>query len=120
MKPIAHPRRPLGFTLIEVLISLGLCALLAASVVSAATFALRAQDRALRDAEDSLLLATLYAAQRLRPADEPPLPAGRLAERTSTLVALPDSAPRTWTQIDVRDARRNHPLFALRILETPP
>lgn len=109
-----------GFTLIEVLVSLGLCALLAASTASAIAFAARAERIAARDGEASLLLQSLYAAQRLRPDDLPVVPRGWRVERTSEIVTLPDESLREWFTLAVAAGGREIPPFTLRILDDTP
>jgi prepilin-type N-terminal cleavage/methylation domain-containing protein len=92
------PSRPAagaaGFTLIEVLASLGLCALLATAAAGAVAFAARAERLAARDGEAGLLLQSLYAAQRLRPDDAPAAPRDWLVARDETIVPRPTSPPR--------------------------
>ena len=67
-----HPRA--GFTLIEVLASLGLCALLATATASAIAFAARAEQMAARDGEASLLLPRSTPASGSAPTSSPPPP----------------------------------------------
>lgn len=117
--PLPAPART-GFTLIEVLVSLGLCALLAASAASALAFAARAERFAAREGEASLLLQSLYAAQRLRPGDLPAAPRGWRVERTSEIVALPDESLREWRILAVASDGREIPPFTFRILDDTP
>jgi prepilin-type N-terminal cleavage/methylation domain-containing protein len=109
-----------GFTLIEVLVSLGLCALLAMATASAITFAARAERIAARDGEASLLLQSLYAAQRLRPDELPVVPRGWRVERTAEIVTLPDESIREWNLLAVATAGREIPPFTFRILDDTP
>lgn len=109
-----------GFTLIEVLVSLGLCALLATATASAIAFAARAERSAARDGEASLLLQSLYAAQRLRPDDLPVAPPGWRIERTSEILTLPDESLREWHVLAVAAAGHEIPPFVVRILDDTP
>ena len=109
-----------GFTLIEVLVSLGLCALLATATASAIAFAARAERSGARDGEASLLLQSLYAAQRLRPADLPVAPPGWRVERTSEILTLPDESLREWHVLSVAADGDEIPPFAFRILDNEP
>ena len=109
-----------GFTLIEVLVSLGLCALLATATASAIAFSARTERAAARTGEASLLLQSLYAAQRLRPADLPVVPRGWRVERTSEIVTLPDESLREWFTLAIAAGGREIPPFTLRILDDTP
>lgn len=108
-----------GFTLIEVLVSLGLCALLATTTASAIAFAARAERIAGRGGEAARLVQSLYAAQRLRPDDLPVAPPDWRVEHTTEIVTPPDELPRTWHRLDVAVAGRELPPFTLRILDMP-
>jgi len=109
-----------GFTLIEVLTSLGLCALLAASTASAIAFASRAERIATRQGTASLLLSTLYAEQRLRPDDLADAPKGWTIERTTEIKTLPNDELCEWHLVVLRDNSREVAPITLHILnETP-
>jgi prepilin-type N-terminal cleavage/methylation domain-containing protein len=118
----AHFQTPgrTGFTLIEVLVSLGLCALLATATASAIAFAARAERGAARDGEASLLLQSLYAAQRLRPDDLPVAPRGWRVERASEILTLPDESRREWHVLSVAADGHEIPPFVIRILDDAP
>ena len=109
-----------GFTLIEVLASLGLCALLAAATASAIAFSARAERIATRSGEASFLLQSLYAAQRLRPEDLPVAPRGWQVEPTSEIITLPDGALREWHLLAIAERSREIPPFILRVLDDTP
>jgi type II secretory pathway pseudopilin PulG len=111
---------PAGFTLIEVLASLGLCALLAAAIASAIAFSARAERFATRTGAASFLLQSLYTAQRLRPDELPVAPRGWRVELTSEIVTLPDESLREWRWLALADDRREIPGFTLRILDDTP
>ncbi len=116
-KPIS---RPSGFTLIEVLASLGLCALLAAATASAVVFSGRAERIALRYGDASLLVQSLYAAQRLRPEELPAPPRGWRVDHVSQMFPLPDETLREWHQLAIAPAAREIPPFTLSILDDRP
>lgn len=109
-----------GFTLIEILVSLGLCALLAVTVSSAVAFAARAERIAGRGGEAARLVQSLYAAQRLRPDDLLVTPPGWRVEQTTGIVESPDELPREWYRLDVTVAGRELPPFTLCILKEEP
>lgn len=109
-----------GFTLIEVLASLGLCALLAAATASAVAFAARAERSAARAGEAALLLQSLYAAQRLRPDELPGAPPGWRIERTSEILTLPDESRREWHWLALAEENRETPSFTVYILDDTP
>lgn len=109
-----------GFSLVEVLIALALCAFLASAVSSAVAFSSRAERLADRDAAASLLVPSLCAAQRLRPDDPPSAPPGWRIERSSEIVRLPDGALREWHLLAVFAADGESPPFVLRIFEDSP
>ena len=73
----APPSRPAGqgFSLIEVLVSLGLCALLATTTASAVAFAARSEESAGRDGDATLVVPALEAPRVVErpagPADNP-------------------------------------------------
>lgn len=113
-------RKRSGFTLIEVLASLGLCALLATATASAIAFAARAEQVASRDGAASLFVSSLYAAQRLRPDDLLEAPRGWRIERTSEIVPLPDGGLREWHHIAIAAPGHEIPPFTLRILDDTP
>ena len=109
-----------GFTLIEVLASLGLCALLASAAASAIAFAAKAERIAARDGEASLLLQSLYAAQRLRPDDPPVAPRGWRVEHTTEIAKLPEDKLREWHLLSVAAGDLEIPPFTLRVLDDTP
>ena len=111
---------PAGFTLIEVLVALGLCAVLAAAVASAVAFSARVERIADSAGEASLLLQSLYAAQRLRPDDLPDAPRGWNVARTDDPVVLPDETIRKWHLLAIAQDRCDVPPFTLRILDAAP
>lgn len=111
---------PAGFTLIEVLASLGLCALLATTTASAITFSARADRWASAYGEAGLILQSLYAAQRLRPDELPVAPKGWRVESTSQIVKLPDETLREWHVLAIAADGREIPPFTLRILDDTP
>ena len=118
-KQLQIPART-GFTLIEVLVSLGLCALLATATASAITFSARSERAAARNGEASLILQSLYAAQRLRPDDLPVVPRGWHVEHTSEIITLPDESLREWHLLSLAADGREIPPFTLRILDDKP
>lgn len=121
MKGQMSRSRRTGFTLIEVLISLGLCALLAAAVASAMAFAARAERIAARGGEAALLLPALYAAERLRPDDLPVAPAGWRIERLPPdIVTVSDQQFQEWHRISVAVLDREIPPLTLHILGVAP
>ena len=109
-----------GFTLIEVLAALGLCAFLATAVATAVAFAARAERMASFDGEASLRLPALYAAQRLRPDDEPALPPAWRAERAGEVVKFSEDLLQEWHTLAVVPAGREIPAFTLWILDAAP
>lgn len=118
-----------GFTLIEVLIALGLCVLLTSIAAAALTHTTRATRQALRAREFALQLSTLYTLLHLRPNDIPtaPLHGWRMEtmeEFTPAPAALsesdPEAAPRRWTCLTLYDQQRERPPARLRILENTP
>ena len=113
-------QRSVGFTLIEVLASLGLCALLAVATASAVAIASRAERSALRHANASLLIPSLYAAQRLRPDDLLEAPRGWLLQKTSQVTPLPDGTLREWHHIILAAANHEIPPITLDILNNIP
>ena len=113
-------RTPAGFTLIEVLASLGLCALLATAAAGAVAFAARAERLAARGGEAALLLQSLYAAQRLRPADPPAPPRGWLVARDEVIVPLSDELRQGWQVLAVRDETGETRSFTFLVLDDAP
>ncbi|MGD9612306.1 MAG: prepilin-type N-terminal cleavage/methylation domain-containing protein [Kiritimatiellia bacterium] len=109
-----------GFTLIEVLASLGLCALLATATAGAVAFAARAERQAAREGAAALLLQSLYAAQRLRPAEPPAAPRGWQVARDGEIVRLSDDLRQEWHVLAVRDETGETRSFAFRILDDVP
>jgi prepilin-type N-terminal cleavage/methylation domain-containing protein len=120
MKAQLQTRDRAGFTLIEVLAALGLCALLAMATASAIAFAARAERIAAGGGEASLLLQSLYAAQRLRPDDLPVAPRGWRIERTSEILTLPDESRREWHWLAIAEESREITPFTIRILDDTP
>jgi prepilin-type N-terminal cleavage/methylation domain-containing protein len=117
--PQSNPRSR-GFTLIEVLTALGLCAFLAVSTASAISFASRAERIATRHGNASLLLPSLYAAQRLRPDERLETPGGWSTERTTEIEALPNDELAEWYEVVLRDTEREMSPITLRILNEAP
>ena len=109
-----------GFTLIEVLASLGLCALLATATASAIAFAARAERMAVRDGEASLLLPALYAGQRLRPDELPAAPRGWRVETSTDIVKISDDLLQEWHLLAVATDDGETRPFTLRILDDVP
>ena len=109
-----------GFTLIEVLVALGLCALLATAAASATAFAARTERAAARDGEASFLLPALYSAQRLRPDELPAAPPGWRVETTTDIVKLSDELLQEWRVVGIRTDDRLLPPFTIRILDETP
>jgi prepilin-type N-terminal cleavage/methylation domain-containing protein len=113
------PRRN-GFSLIEVLVSLGLCALLAATTASAVAFAARSEQSAERDGDASLMLQRLYAAQRLRPDSPPDPPNNWRIDRAVDIVPYSEQLHREWHVIAIAARRQEIPPFRIRILDDTP
>jgi len=109
-----------GFTLIEVLTALGLCAFLAVSTASAISFASRAERIATRHGQASLLLSSLYAAQRLRPDDLLEVPRGWSVERTTEIETLPNDELAEWYHIVLKDSDREMGPLKMTILNEAP
>ena len=120
MAPLRPAAGPAGFTLIEVLASLGLCVLLATAAAGAVAFAARAERLAARDGEAGLLLQSLYAAQRLRPAEAPTAPRGWLVARDEAIVPLSDDLRQEWHVMAVRDETGESRPFVFLILDDAP
>ncbi len=120
MNMFSSIRAQRGFSLIEVLASLGLCALLAAATASAIAFSARAEQGAAREGEASLLVSSLYAAQRLRPGDPPETARGWRIEQTSVIVPLPEGGLREWHRLDVAARGGEIQPFMLMILDDTP
>ncbi len=112
--------RQAGFALIEVLISLGLCALLAATVAAVVSFAARADEFAALDADAALLVQSIYAAQRLRPDDLFDAPAGWRIELTRGIEAAADGPPTSWRQVEAFARGDTSPRFTLLLLDESP
>ena len=117
--PPSSPARA-GFTLIEVLVSLGLCALLASSTASAIAFATRAERFASLHGQASLLLPSLYAAQRLRPAALPAAPPPWRVDHTTEFLMLSDDLRQEWHLLSVNADGDEIPPFTFRILNDAP
>ena len=109
-----------GFTLVEVLVSLGLCAVLTAATAAAVAFAARTGRVAERSGTAALLLQSLYAAQRLRPDDLPAVPPGWRVDHATEIVTLPDESVREWHVLAVAAAGNEIPPFTFRVLEDAP
>jgi len=109
-----------GFTLIEVLVSLGLCALLATAAASAVAFASRTERAAARDSVASLLVQSLYAAQRLRPDELPFAPPGFRVDHATEIAKVSDDLLQEWHLLAVAADGNEIPPFTLRILEVSP
>ena len=120
MAPLRPAAGPAGFTLIEVLASLGLCVLLATAAAGAVAFAARAERLAARDGEAGLLLQSLYAAQRLQPAEAPAAPRGWLVARDEAIVPLSDDLRQEWHVMAVRDETGESRPFVFLILDDAP
>ncbi len=105
-----------GFTLIEVLTSLLLCALLATSIASAIAFTARVEQIATRNGNASLLLSSLYAAQRLRPDDLLEVPLGWSVDPTTEYETLPNDKTAEWFHIVLKDTQREMGPLKLMIL----
>ena len=117
--PHSNPVRA-GFTLIEVLASLGLCALLATAAAAAIAFAARAERIASRTGEASLILPSAYAAQRLRPDDLPFAPRGWRIAHSTEIVKLPDDKLLERHLLSVAADGREIPSFTFRVLDDTP
>lgn len=111
---------PAGFSLIETLIALALCALLAIATAAAISFTSRVERIAERNGEASLLLQSLYASQHLRPDDLPPAPPGWRVDHSTDIIAYPDAPPREWHVLTVIAREGDLPPFSLRILDDTP
>ena len=120
MTPCPPNFRRTGFTLIEVLAALGLCAVLATASAAAIRLSSRATRLADRAGEASLLVPALYAAQRLRPDDLPAPPRGWHAVHSSEIVTLPDDSLREWHWLAITDDEHEIQPFILRILDDTP
>ena len=116
----SHTKLNPGFTLIEVLVSLALCALLATSTASAIAFAARAEQFAHREGEASLILQSLYAAQRLRPHTLLVVPHGWRVDPTTEIVKLPSEILLERYVITVHSADHEISSFTLRLLDDTP
>lgn len=120
MNAILSIRARAGFTLIEVLASLGLCALLATSVASAIAFSARAEQIAERNGEASLLLPALYAGQRLRPDDLPAAPRGWRVDSSTDIVKISDDLLQEWHLLALAADRDDIRPVTFRILADVP
>lgn len=109
-----------GFTLIEVLAALGLCAFLATAVATAVAFAARAERMASFEGEASLRLPALYAAQRLRPDELPEAPPGWRVDSGTDIVKISDDLLQEWHLLAVHVPGDEIPPFTLRILDDAP
>ncbi len=116
----SFPKRETGFTLIEVLVSLALCVLLATATASAVAFASRAEQIAARHGESSLILQSLYASQRLRPDDLPVLPPGWRVDTTTEIVKRTDDQWLARSLLSLHSPGHEAPDFTLRILDDKP
>ena len=115
-----HISNRTGFTLIEVLAALGLCAFLATATAAAIAFSSRAERMATRAGDAALLLQSRYAAQRLRPDDLSDVPSGWRIEVTTEIVTLPDESLREWQAVAIADDHREISPFVFRILDDTP
>ena len=120
MIPRPTTLRHAGFTLVEVLAAIGLCAVLAAATAAAIRLSSRASRLADRAGDASLLVPALYAAQRLRPNDLPAPPRGWHVDHSSEIVTLPDDSLREWQWLAVSDDEGEISTFILRILDDTP
>ncbi len=120
MNTVRPPPDYAGFTLIETLIALALCALLALATAAAISFTSRVERIAERNGQASLLLPSLYASQHLRPDDLPPAPTGWHVDHTTDIFTFPDSPPREWHVLTVAARDGEIPPFSLRILDDSP
>ena len=109
-----------GFTLVEALLSLGLCALLATTVASAVAFSVRAERMAAGGGDASLLVPSLYAAQRLRANELPTLPRGWKFDRSIAAEPAANGRKLEWHELAIVPAGREIPPFVLRILKDSP
>ena len=112
-----------GFSLIEVLVALALCALLAATTAAAVSFSSRAEALADQYAAATLLLPSLYAAQRLDPAAVPTEPAASTdwrLQHTTQIQAYPDRQFREWNRLHLSQTRGTVPPIQLSILNELP
>lgn len=117
MKTVLSPLSSPGFTLVEVLISLGLCALLAVAAASAVQFSWRAAQLAERAGEASLLLPTLYCHQRQPNRSAPALPSGWNLETSTDIRRDADDFPIRWQLLYLRDDSGVLAPLSLRILD---
>ena len=120
MNAQTHISNRSGFTLIEVLAALGLCAFLATATAAAIAFSSRAERMATRAGDAALLLQARYAAQRLRPDDLPAPPSGWRIEVTTKIFTLPDESLREWHELALADDYREITPFVFRILDDTP
>lgn len=109
-----------GFTLLEVLAALGLCAVLAAAVAGATAFAVRAERLAERSSTASLLVTHIYAAQRVQPDAELVLPRGWRMEATKDIVKQEDGLYREWITANLIRPDRGISPVTIRILGVEP
>lgn len=109
-----------GFTLLEVLAALGLCALLAAGVAGATAFAVRAQRLAENSSVASLLLNQIYAAQRLQPDEECLLPHGWRMEATKDIVQPLEGLYQEWITVRLVPPEREIAPVTIRALGVGP
>lgn len=112
--------RPAGFTLVEVLAALGLCALLATAVASAVSFSARAERSAARAGDAALLLPALYAAQRLRPDELPVAPPGWRVVHSTEIVQVADELRQEWHRLAVAADGHEIPPFTVLVLGDAP
>jgi type II secretory pathway pseudopilin PulG len=109
-----------GFTLLEVLVSLGLCALLATTAAAAVVFAARAERGATRAGEAVLLLQSVYAAQRLRPEEPFSPPRGWRLDHANEIVKISDDLLQDWHLLALHAEDGDLPPFTFRILDDRP
>lgn len=120
MNATSSNRMRAGFTLLEVLAALGLCALLATAAAAAVSFAMRAERAAHLYGEASLLLPSLYAAQHLRPEELPVAPRGWRVDHTTEIVKISDDLLQEWHLFALACDGREIPTFTFRILDEKP
>ncbi|HQF20290.1 MAG TPA: prepilin-type N-terminal cleavage/methylation domain-containing protein [Kiritimatiellia bacterium] len=120
MKPPRAQCPVAGFTLLEVLAALGLCALLATAAAGAVAFSLRAERAAQRYGEATLLLPALYAAQQLHPDDVPPAPRGWRLQHTTDIIKIPDDLLQEWHRYTLQPDGREIPAITFFILDDNP
>lgn len=94
--------------------------LLATAAAGAVAFAARAERLAARGGDAALLLQSLYAAQRLRPAETPAAPRGWQIARGEEIVRLSDDLRQGWHVFAVRDDAGETRPFTFLVLDDAP